>query len=54
MGDVRTGSSILDLKGGVDADKAAGYTGWWSCELFRRRQHQDNSHAIAAAARFDK
>lgn len=45
--DVPTGSGTLDLKSWVDAVKATGYTGWWSCELFCRRQHQDNSYAVA-------
>ncbi|WP_448955143.1 sugar phosphate isomerase/epimerase family protein [Labrys neptuniae] len=45
--DVPTGGGALDLKSWVDAVKATGYRGWWSCELFCRRQHQDNSYAVA-------
>ncbi|PRH89033.1 sugar phosphate isomerase/epimerase [Labrys okinawensis] len=45
--DVPTGSGALDLKSWVDAVKATGYEGWWSCELFCKRQHQDNSYAVA-------
>ena len=32
--DVPTGSGVLDLQSWVDAVKATGFTGWWSCELF--------------------
>ncbi|QRM56425.1 sugar phosphate isomerase/epimerase family protein [Sinorhizobium sp. BG8] len=45
--DVPTGSGVLDLKSWVDAVKATGYKGWWSCELFCNRQHQDNSYEVA-------
>lgn len=45
--DVPTGRGILDLQSWVDAVKATGYTGWWSCELFCSRQHQDNSYNVA-------
>ncbi|MGO1074972.1 sugar phosphate isomerase/epimerase family protein [Inquilinus sp. CA228] len=45
--DVPTGKGVLDLKAWVDAVKATGYAGWWSCELFCNRQHQDNSFDIA-------
>lgn len=47
--DVPTGSGVLNLSEWVDAVKATGYDGWWSCELFCRKQHQDNSFAVAAA-----
>ena len=45
--DVPTGQGVLDLKEWVDAVKSTGYRGWWSCELFCRRQHQDNSYQVA-------
>lgn len=45
--DVPTGSGVLDLKAWTDAVKATGYRGWWSCELFCNRQHQDNSYEVA-------
>ncbi|MBB2973205.1 sugar phosphate isomerase/epimerase family protein [Mesorhizobium sp. RMAD-H1] len=45
--DVPTGRGVLDLSSWVDAVKSTGYTGWWSCELFCNRQHQDNSFAVA-------
>lgn len=45
--DVPTGQGVLDLQSWVDAVKSTGYTGWWSCELFCNRQHQDNSFAVA-------
>lgn len=46
--DVPTGQGVLNLQEWVDAVKSTGYTGWWSCELFCKRQHQDNSFAVAA------
>ncbi|MGJ7042369.1 sugar phosphate isomerase/epimerase [Shinella sp. BE166] len=45
--DVPTGQGVLDLQSWVDAVKSTGYAGWWSCELFCNRQHQDNSFAVA-------
>lgn len=45
--DVPTGKGVLNLKDWTDAVKATGYVGWWSCELFCRRQQQDNSFAVA-------
>jgi len=45
--DVATGEGVLDLKEWADAVKATGYEGWWSCELFCRRQQQDNSFEVA-------
>jgi sugar phosphate isomerase/epimerase len=45
--DVPTGSGVLRLRDWADAVKATGYVGWWSCELFCRRQQQDNSFAVA-------
>ena len=45
--DVPTGGGALNLKEWVDAVKATGYDGWWSCELFCRRQHQENSYDVA-------
>lgn len=47
--DVATGAGVLDLRAWVDAVKATGYVGWWSGELFCRRQHQDDSFEVAAA-----
>lgn len=46
--DVPTGAGVLDLAAWVEAVKATGYQGWWSCELFCRRQQQENSFAVAA------
>lgn len=46
--DVPTGRGVLDLREWVDAVKATGYVGWWSGELFCRRQHQDDSFRVAA------
>lgn len=45
--DVPTGQGVLDLQSWVDAVKSTRYAGWWSCELFCNRQHQDNSFAVA-------
>lgn len=45
--DVATGAGVLDLQAWVDAVKATGYVGWWSGELFCRRQHQDDSFTVA-------
>ncbi len=45
--DVPTGQGVLDLKEWVEAVKATGYQGWWSCELFCLKQHQGDSFAIA-------
>jgi sugar phosphate isomerase/epimerase len=45
--DVPTGQGVLDLGEWTDAVLATGYVGWWSCELFCRRQHQSNSFAVA-------
>lgn len=45
--DVPTGQGALVLQDWVDAVKSTGYQGWWSCELFCRRQQQDNSFAVA-------
>jgi len=45
--DVPTGSGVLNLREWVDAVKSTGYEGWWSCELFCRRQHQENSYDVA-------
>ncbi|RWB35828.1 sugar phosphate isomerase/epimerase family protein [Mesorhizobium sp.] len=46
--DVPTGQGVLNLKEWVDAVKSTGFDGWWSCELFCRRQHQENSYEVAA------
>jgi sugar phosphate isomerase/epimerase len=45
--DVPTGKGALDLREWTDAVKSTGYKGWWSCELFCRRQQQDNSFVVA-------
>lgn len=45
--DVPTGQGALMLQDWVDAVKSTGYQGWWSCELFCRKQQQDNSFAVA-------
>jgi sugar phosphate isomerase/epimerase len=45
--DVGTGEGILPLTEWVDAVKSTGYQGWWSCELFCRRQQQEDSFAVA-------
>lgn len=45
--DVPTGKGVLNLKEWVDAVKSTGYDGWWSCELFSQRQHQENSYEVA-------
>jgi len=47
--DVPTGKGVLDLNAWVQAVKATGYTGWWSCELFCRKQHQADSFKVAQA-----
>lgn len=46
--DVPTGAGVLDLVEWTDAVKATGYRGWWSCELFCRRQQQQNGFRVAA------
>lgn len=45
--DVPTGAGMLNLREWTDAVRATGYVGWWSCELFCRRQHQENSFTVA-------
>ncbi|MCU1740777.1 MULTISPECIES: sugar phosphate isomerase/epimerase [unclassified Pseudomonas] len=45
--DVPTGSGVLDLAEWTAAVKATGYVGWWSCELFCKKQQQQNSYAVA-------
>ncbi|WP_321852395.1 sugar phosphate isomerase/epimerase family protein [Burkholderia diffusa] len=46
--DVPTGEGVLDLQQWTDAVKATGYQGWWSCELFCRKQQQQNAASVAA------
>ena len=46
--DVSTGSGVLDLQDWVDAVKATGYDGWWSGELFCKRDQQGHSPTVAA------
>ncbi|MCA1368732.1 sugar phosphate isomerase/epimerase [Bradyrhizobium sp. BRP14] len=45
--DIPTGAGVIDLKLWADAVKATGYDGWWSCELFCRKQQQQNSYGVA-------
>lgn len=45
--DVPTGSGILDLLEWTSAVRATGYDGWWSCELFCKKQQQQNSYEVA-------
>jgi sugar phosphate isomerase/epimerase len=45
--DIPTGSGILNLVEWTDAVKATGYDGWWSCELFCKKQQQQNSYEVA-------
>ncbi|WP_044874680.1 sugar phosphate isomerase/epimerase family protein [Pseudomonas sp. LFM046] len=45
--DVPTGQGVLDLQEWTDAVKATGYQGWWSCELFCRKQQQQDSYTVA-------
>ncbi|EJM69345.1 sugar phosphate isomerase/epimerase [Pseudomonas sp. GM49] len=45
--DVPTGSGVLDLAEWTAAVKATGYEGWWSCELFCKKQQQENSYEVA-------
>ena len=46
---VPTGQGVLDLREWTAAVQATGYEGWWSCELFSLRQHQENSYQVAAS-----
>lgn len=46
--DVATGAGVIDLRHWTDAVKSTGYVGWWSGELFCRRQHRGDSHAVAS------
>ncbi len=45
--DVPTGGGALNLREWADAVKSTGYEGWWSCELFCRRQQLGNSFEVA-------
>ncbi|RDJ98460.1 sugar phosphate isomerase/epimerase [Paraburkholderia lacunae] len=45
--DVPTGAGVLNLQEWTDAVKATGYKGWWSCELFCKRQQQQNGYLVA-------
>ncbi|RAI64739.1 sugar phosphate isomerase/epimerase [Pseudomonas fluorescens] len=45
--DVPTGDGILNLGEWTAAVKATGYDGWWSCELFCKKQQQQNSYEVA-------
>ncbi|RQR51616.1 sugar phosphate isomerase/epimerase [Burkholderia sp. Bp9140] len=49
--DVPTGEGVLDLQQWTDAVKATGYLGWWSCELFCKKQQQQNAAHVAAQLR---
>lgn len=46
--DVRTGEGVLDLRDWVEAIRSTGFSGWWSCEQFCRRDHYDNPFEVAA------
>jgi sugar phosphate isomerase/epimerase len=46
--DVPTGEGVLNLQSWTDAVKATGFIGWWSPELFCRRQQQENSFQVAS------
>lgn len=46
---VRTGYGVLNLAEWVDAVKATGFDGWWSCELFCAKDHQDDPYQVAGA-----
>jgi sugar phosphate isomerase/epimerase len=46
--DIPTGKGALNLRDWTDAVKSTGYIGWWSCELFCRRQQQENSFTVAS------
>jgi sugar phosphate isomerase/epimerase len=45
--DIPTGGGILNLAEWTAAVKATGYDGWWSCELFCKKQQQQNSYEVA-------
>jgi sugar phosphate isomerase/epimerase len=45
--DVPTGEGVLNLAEWTAAVKATGYDGWWSCELFCKKQQQQNSYEVA-------
>ena len=45
--DVSTGDGVLPLQDWVDAVKATSYSGWWSCDLFCRKDHQQVSRHVA-------
>ena len=49
--DIQTGKGTLNLREWTDAVKSTGYVGWWSCELFCRRQQQENSFEVAKELR---
>ncbi|WP_343315301.1 sugar phosphate isomerase/epimerase family protein [Brucella sp. BE17] len=44
---VSTGEGVLNLQEWTDAVKSTGFVGWWSCELFSNRDHQDNTFKVA-------
>ena len=37
---VWTGAGVIPLQEWVDAVKATGYDGWWSCELFSFKHYE--------------
>ncbi|WP_256262586.1 hypothetical protein [Pseudomonas gingeri] len=43
----RTASNLAELAEWTSAVKATGYVGWWCCELFCKKQQQQNSYAVA-------
>lgn len=44
---VPTGKGVLNLQEWTDAVKATGYEGWWGCELFSKKQQQQNCYSVA-------
>lgn len=45
--DVSTGAGVLDLSEWVNAVKSTGFKGWWSTELFCKRDHEGNAYKVA-------
>ncbi|MCB6184429.1 sugar phosphate isomerase/epimerase [Leeia sp. TBRC 13508] len=45
--DIPTGEGVLDLKEWTDAVKSTGYNGWWSCELFCKKQQEEDGRTVA-------
>lgn len=49
--DVATGSGVIDLVTWVEAVKSTGYVGWWSPELFHKKQQVLNGYEVAGEMR---